>query len=79
MRCPNCGEEVRYYHNSIEADYAPGETHLICSKHCQGMKIIKIIPRHKTKRAKKQSQEVKNENRRFKYYRSSKGFKEWQV
>ena len=37
--CPNCNAPVRYYHS-----YDDGViTKVICSKHCQGMKVLQEI------------------------------------
>jgi ssDNA-binding Zn-finger/Zn-ribbon topoisomerase 1 len=42
IKCPNCGGDVRYYHN-------PGRTWIVCKEKCQGWKVIKVINRERIK------------------------------
>jgi len=41
MKCPNCGSDVKYYHDTER-------TRIVCKKKCNGWKVIEIIERRPT-------------------------------
>ena len=44
LKCPKCGEEVRWYHGGRLNDYI---SRAVCKKKCEGWRVIKEIDRMK--------------------------------